>query len=393
MSASSPRVAAAASPVAASLSSSSSSSPPTFPLLSLVSYNHELLKLRLANIHSDWLFQYKLQTEKPIDDQRKQGTHPHTHTSHPNLLHPRAAALTPRAVLASAAEFIRGHSLHIPGFALSNYPIRRVWSNLLTQHNADEAEDEEEDEQKEPEEGKAWTPRFSSTAVVRHRSDTMLGASCHAFCTEEERRLLREDEAAERRERLTRKRQRQSRWKAEVDSALTALTQPFPLLPSQGSLSTASPVVEDGEEQRGDAPSPAPGRAATGSPLSDGSALQSGRAPSPMSSGRSGAAASGSPSPVPSGGVGTGNSAVPALCEECGCRVDSQWSRCDFCGYDPLEDDDEDEEGGRRRKKKRAQRMANLLAAQQTNEKKQKALEEMRLLAETMSPWESVEAP
>ena len=72
--------------------------------------------------------------------------------------------------------------------------------------------------------------------------------------------------------------------------------------------------------------------------------------------------------------------------------MDSQWSVCDFCGFDPLEGDDEEEEGGRRRRKKRAQRMQNLMAAQHTNEKKAKAVEEMRILAETMSPWESVEA-
>ena len=84
-----------------------------------------------------------------------------------------------------------------------------------------------------------------------------------------------------------------------------------------------------------------------------------------------------------------GGGGVPALCEECGCRVDSQWAVCDFCGFDPLEDDDDEEEGGRRKRKKRAKRMQDLLAQQQTSEKKLKQMEDMRKLAETMSPWDS----
>ena len=88
----------------------------------------------------------------------------------------------------------------------------------------------------------------------------------------------------------------------------------------------------------------------------------------------------------------SGGNAV-ALCEECGCKVDSQWSVCDFCGFDPLlADDDEEEGGGRRRKKKKLRTVQNIIAAQQTSEKKQKAREEMQKLAETMSPWELSEA-
>ena len=359
----------------------------------MVSYNHDLLKLRLANIHNDWLFQYKLQTEKTIDDQRKQGTpltHPHCHC----LCHPPKLRVL-IAPLLSAVEFIRGHSLHIPGFSLSNFPIRRVWSTLLTANPSSTAEEDAADEQKAAADVRAATAHRPTAAVVRRRSDAMLGASHHLFCSDEERRILRQDEAAERQQRLTRKRERQSRWKAEIDSALSVLTQPSPPLPSQRLASALSPAIEDGEEQRSEAASPAPPRAASSSPSSDGGPLQSGRSPSPASSGRGGGAAGGSSSPYPVPSVGasaSGANAVPALCEECGCRVDSQWSVCDFCGFDPLEGDDEEEEGGRRRRKKRAQRMQNLMAAQHTNEKKAKAVEEMRILAETMSPWESVEA-
>ena len=70
----------AASPPPPSSSSTSTSSSPSFPLLSVVSYNHELLKQRLAQLHVDWLYHYKLSTERSIDDQRKQGP-PTTHTN------------------------------------------------------------------------------------------------------------------------------------------------------------------------------------------------------------------------------------------------------------------------------------------------------------------------
>ena len=222
----------------------------------MVSYNHDLLKLRLANIHNDWLFQYKLQTEKTIDDQRKQGTpltHPHCHC----LCHPPKLRVL-IAPLLSAVEFIRGHSLHIPGFSLSNFPIRRVWSTLLTANPSSTAEEDAADEQKAAADVRAATAHRPTAAVVRRRSDAMLGASHHLFCSDEERRILRQDEAAERQQRLTRKRERQSRWKAEIDSALSVLTQPSPPLPSQRLASALSPAIEDGEEQRSEAASPAP---------------------------------------------------------------------------------------------------------------------------------------
>ena len=83
-----------------------------------------------------------------------------------------------------------------------------------------------------------------------------------------------------------------------------------------------------------------------------------------------------------------------AFCEECANRIETAWAVCDYCGYDPLAagDEDEDGAGGKRRKRKRAQRLESLIAQTQQVEKKQKAQEEMRLLAESMSPWSSEDA-
>ena len=85
------------------------------------------------------------------------------------------------------------------------------------------------------------------------------------------------------------------------------------------------------------------------------------------------------------------SSAIPSLCEECGSRIDSMWSQCDFCGFDPLLSEGEEEEGTGRRKKKRgrAARIEKLMAQTALQEKKAKSQQEMNKLMETMSPWET----
>ena len=211
----------------------------------------------------------------------------------------------------------------------------------------------------------------------------MLGASSQIFTAVDDRRAFREDEEAARQLRFARRRARQQRWKAEVDAATAALNR---------RAVSAKAAVDDASADERKSDSPVEGRSSAASLATSSSPSRSplaGRSGSPTSVGRGVAA-----SPVSFGASVGSSAAVPALCEECGCRIDSVWAVCDFCGYDPLADDDDDEEeGGRKRKKrKRAQRMQAIMQAQQINEKKAKAQEEMRLLAETMSPWEQPDA-
>ena len=186
------------SPSSSSSSPSSSEARPA-PLLSYVSYNHELLKLRLLNVHSDWLYRYKISTERSIDEQRK-------------------------------AEFTRGHSLHVPGFSLSTFPIRRIHSASAARVGQQQHEGKQEgkDEQElddlpfiyalDAQQSAARVSRLSRSL----RRAVMLGSSRHLFRSEDEVAEEREDEAAQQRRHAEDRQRRVQRWKSRLSESRAA---------------------------------------------------------------------------------------------------------------------------------------------------------------------------
>jgi len=76
-----------------------------------------------------------------------------------------------------------------------------------------------------------------------------------------------------------------------------------------------------------------------------------------------------------------------AFCDDCGSRLESLLSQCNFCGFDPLSDSDEDNEVSKRRRKKRAAKLNALLHPEAGAHKRAKVNEVISALAKTMTPW------
>ena len=352
-----------------------------YPLLSFVSYNHDILKLRLSRLHVDFLYHYKQYTERTIDDNRR-------------------------------TEVTRGHSIHVPGYQLDTYPVRKVWAQLLdTDRNELQSESKEEVEAGDDDEERAeverarehyTTVKAGQQSTARTRRGPQLGLSHHLFRKEHEQ-IDDEREHKERTEqRLTRKRARKEQWRNEIIAAIDRATRkpkPQPQ-PDDVQPTTAVDLTDDNEQQQQQqqqqqssaitakpepttvAPTPPPVTPARPAP----SPAATNRSPSPTAFATPAANPySSSPPSAPT------SSAIPSLCEECGSRIDSMWSQCDFCGFDPLLSEGEEDEGtGRRRKKRgRAARVEKLLAQTALQEKKAKSQQEINKLMETMSPWET----
>ena len=198
-----------------------------YPLLSFVAYNHEILKLRLSRLHVDFLYNYKLATERTVDDVRR-------------------------------AEFTRGHSIHVPHFDLDTYPIRRVWARLfdgrLGEVGKEEVkEGEEEDEERaEVERAKA---HYAAAVAAEQRSSRarrvpQLGLPHHLFRSEQERMEDERDEKEQTEQRLSRKRARKEQWRNEIKAAVErALRREEPLARQDVSKEEVEDLTDaDGEQ-------------------------------------------------------------------------------------------------------------------------------------------------
>ena len=351
-----------------------------YPLLSFVSYNHDILKLRLSRLHVDFLYHYKLYTERTVDDNRR-------------------------------SEFTRGHSIHVPGFNLDTYPIRRVWAHLFHDNAVSDAAEKEEAKAEEEEDGERAEverakARYAATLVgeqsaSRSRQVPQLGLPHHLFRSEQERMEDERDEKEQTEQRLARKRARKEQWRNEIKAAVERATRKEePQRPPDVSKEEAEDLTEvDGEtaaasdamtwQQQPTQPQQQPPAANKSEPAA--SPVTPARTSSPTTTNRSPSPTLTTPATYASSPPAVSSSAIPSLCEECGSRIDSMWSQCDFCGFDPLLSEGEEEEGtGRRRKKRgRAARIEKLMAQTAQQEKKAKSQQEMNKLMETMSPWET----
>lgn len=357
-----------------------------YPLLSFVSYNHDILKLRLSRLHVDFLYNYKLYTERTVDDNRR-------------------------------TELTRGHSIHVPPFNLSTYPIRRVWARLLDRgwdgvgevgKEEVKVEEDEDEERAEVERAREqYTTRVArGQQAGREGRVAQLGLPQHLFRSEQERMEDERDEKEQTEQRLARKRTRREQWRNDIRAAVErALHRQNTDTRQVGTMED----VEDRTEVDGAQPSSTADTSTTGSrqstqppaatnsdPASSASQppLTPARNSSPHNTNRSPSPGAFTPATYTSSAsplTGVTSSAIPSLCEECGSRIDSMWSQCDFCGFDPLLSEGEEEEGGGRRRKKRgrAARMEKLMAQTALQEKKAKSQQEINKLMETMSPWET----
>ena len=348
------------------------------PLLSVVSYNHDILKLRLARLHFDFLYNYKLYTERTVDDNRR-------------------------------AEFTRGHSIHIPGYELDTYPIRKVWAHLFDSKQQQQAASEtgkeeqrvDEDDEEVAGEERARQQYAPKVAVEQHagtvRTAPSLGLPHHLFRSEEEREEEERDEAELTEQRLARKRARREQWRHEIKRAVEQATRRHE--PDAPSKKPKAEVEEETIEMDDVEASAASDATTSLQPAGTKSEAAAAASSSPVTPARMSSPGTSNRSPSPSltpgpyassPGPATSN-AIPSLCEECGSRIDSMWSQCDFCGFDPLLSDGEEEEGAgkRRRKRGRAARIEKLMAQTAQQEKKAKNQQDMKKLMETMSPWEA----
>ena len=349
-----------------------------YPLLSFVSYNHDILKLRLSRLHVDFLYNYKLYTERTVDDNRR-------------------------------AEFTRGHSIHVPGFDLDTYPVRRVWAQLFDakrdvfEEGKEEVKADEDDEERAVVERakQHYATSVAEQPVARARRVPQLGLPHHLFRSEQERIEDERNEKEQTEQRLARKRARRERWRNEIKAAVErALRKKEPEAPMDVSKEEVVEMNgEEGVQPSADAATwpqqqtPAQSAATRFEPAasSSPSPITPARTSSPTTTNRSPSPTTFTPATYASSPATVTSSAIPSLCEECGSRIDSMWSQCDFCGFDPLLSEGEEEEGGGRRRKKRgrAARMEKLMAQTALQEKKAKSQQEMNKLMETMSPWET----